>query len=225
MAAVFAFRPLQYSGGSGDVSALVAPPYDVLDAAQKAELIAKDARNIVGVDLPQVPAKQLGPAAVYEGAAKTLEACIADGTLSRSDRPAMFAYRQRFEFSGSSYERCGMACCVETRPFGNAPGGGILAHEETFSGPKEDRIALMRATKTQLSPIFGLHPDDHGSASGVVRGVIAKRNADMTADLGDGVTHELWRVEDEATIAAYRAALEGEDVFVADGHHRYNTAV
>ncbi|MEL7471778.1 MAG: DUF1015 domain-containing protein, partial [Planctomycetota bacterium] len=222
---VFPFQPLQYQNGADDVSAMVAPPYDVLDAKQKAELLSKNDRNVVSIDLPHVPAKELGPPEAYEGAASRLASWIESGVLAQSDSPAIFAYRQTFEFAGRGYERCGMACCLETRPFGRAPGGGILAHEETFSGPKADRIALMRATRTQLSPIFCLHPDESASASSLIREVAVSRRPDQTADLGDGVRHEIWRIEDPDTIARYQSALEGEDVFVADGHHRYNTAV
>ncbi|MEZ6243565.1 MAG: DUF1015 domain-containing protein [Phycisphaerales bacterium] len=229
MPTVYPFRAEQYRGGRGDVSDVVAPPYDVLDAKGKAALLAKSAKNIVGIDLPHVPAKELGPASAYEGAAKAYSAMLADGTISRREKPVMLAYRQRFGFGGATHERCGMFCCVETVPLGpdtgGSRGGGILPHEQTFSGPKEDRMALMKATGRQLSPIFGLHPDEDGVATRIVRDVMTSRPADMTADLGDGVTHEVWTVEDEKTMAAYRDALSGEDVFIADGHHRYNTAV
>ncbi|MAY76007.1 MAG: hypothetical protein CMJ31_15075 [Phycisphaerae bacterium] len=225
MPTVFPFHAIQYNAGSGDLSQLVAPPYDVLSADQKAKLIAKNEANVVGVDLPHVPAKELGPPAAYEGAAATLKNWLAEGIVSRSETPAMFAYRQRFDVEGRTYERCGMSCAVETVPLGPREGGGVLPHEQTFSGPKEDRMALMKATKTQLSPIFGLHPDEDGKATEIVRAVTESRAADATADLGDGVTHEIWTISDRDTTEAYQAALEGEDVFIADGHHRYNTAV
>ncbi len=229
MPTVYPIWAEQYGGGKGDVSGLVAPPYDVLDAAGKAALLAKNPKNIVGIDLPHVPAKELGPDSAYAGAAAAYDAMLDDGTVSRRDKPVMLAYRQTFEFGGGTRERCGMFCAVETVPLGpdsdGSRGGGILPHEQTFSGPKEDRMALMKATRRQLSPIFGMHPDEDGVATRIVRDVMASREADMTADLGDGVTHEVWTVEDESTIAAYRDALSGEDVFIADGHHRYNTAV
>jgi uncharacterized protein (DUF1015 family) len=225
MPMVYPFQAVQYQGGAGDVSALVAPPYDVLDAAAKASLLSRDARNVVAIDLPHVPAKKLGPAEAYSGAAARLESLLADGTLRRRERPIMGAYRQRFEFRGKRYERSGMACTVETAPFGPREGGGILAHEQTFSGPKEDRLALMRATKTQLSPIFGLHADDAGRATALLHRVMESRGPDMTATTDDGVTHEVWTIEDDATIGAYQDALAGEDVFVADGHHRYTTGI
>jgi len=225
MPKVYPFPAIQFSAGQGDVSRFVAPPYDVIGAAEKSALLAGCAENIVAIDLPHTPAKELGPPEAYAGAAEKLQSAIASGALSRRERPAMFVYRQSFEFMGQHFRRTGMACAVETVPLGPRDGGGVLPHEQTFSGPKEDRLALMKATKTQLSPIFGLHADDSGRATEIVRGVASSRAPDMTAALGDGVTHEVWTVEDDATIRAYDDALAGEDVFVADGHHRYNTAV
>jgi uncharacterized protein (DUF1015 family) len=226
MATVHPFRAIQYRGGRGDVSTLVAPPYDVLDEAAKQALLARDPANVVAVDLPHTPPKTLGPAASYETAAETLCQWLSNGTLTRSDAPAMFAYRQTTGGPGAAASvRCGMAACVEALPFGPRPGGGILPHEETFSGPKEDRLALMKATATQLSPIFGLHADESGEATRIIRAVIAARPADLRADMGDGVLHEVWRVDDAPTINAYRRALEGQDIFIADGHHRYTTGL
>ncbi len=225
MPAIHPFRAVQYHNGAGDVSDLVAPPYDVLSAADKQAYLAKNPKNIVSVDLPHVPPKELGPPEAYADAAKTLEAMLGDGTLTRRDTPAIFAYRQTFQAEGQTFRRTGMACTLETVPFGPRDGGGILPHEQTFSGPKEDRKALMESTATQLSPIFGLHPDDKGDATKVTHAICDGRAPDMTADLGDGVLHEVWTVEDEATINAYREALAGEDIFIADGHHRYNTAL
>jgi len=225
MPTVFPFRALQYRSGKNDVSQFVAPPYDVLDADAKSALLAKDPHNVAAIDLPHVPAKELGPPEAYQGAADALRSWIESGVISKRDTPAMFAYRQKFDFLGKSFERCGIAAAVETVPFGPREGGGVLAHEQTFSGPKEDRLALMRATATQMSPIFGLHPDEQGRASKLVRGVMDSRDPDMTADLGDGVTHEIWTIEDEQTISAYQESLAGEDIFIADGHHRYTTGL
>ncbi|HZW08579.1 MAG TPA: DUF1015 domain-containing protein [Phycisphaerales bacterium] len=225
MPKVYPFRAVQYGGGRGDVSARVAPPYDVLDAEDKRALLSRDPCNIVAIDLPHVPPKELGPREAYAGAAALYTAWLAEGVLTHRAAPAMFAYRQTFQFAGGAHQRSGMACAVETAPFGPRPGGGILPHEQTFSGPKEDRFALMRATQAQLSPIFGLHADDSGRATELVRGLMASRAPDMTATTRDGVRHEVWTVEDAASIRAYQDALAGEDVFIADGHHRYNTAL
>ncbi len=158
---VYPFRALTYTTGA-DQSNFVAPPYDVLDASGKERLLKKDARNVVAIDLPHTPAKELGPASAYEAAAKQLRDLLEAKVLKKSMLPSMFAYCQTFKSAdgSKSVRRSGMCCTVETVPFGPRVGGGILPHEETFSGPKEDRMALMKATSTQMSPIFGLHADD-----------------------------------------------------------------
>jgi uncharacterized protein (DUF1015 family) len=224
MPTVHPFRALRYAVGS-DVSKVVAPPYDVLDAAGKQRLLAADARNIVAVDLPHTPAKELGPPAAYDAAGATLREWIAKGTLTRETQPAIYAYRQSFRSADGAraVQRSGVAACVDVVPFGPREGGGILPHEETFSGPKEDRMALMRATRTQLSPIFGLHADDRGLATSLLAKVMAQRGPDTTARTADGTLHEVWTILDAPTIKAYQDALAGEDVFIADGHHRYTT--
>lgn len=225
MPSVYPFHAVQFHGGAGDVSALVAPPYDVLDLAAKNRLLSHDPSNVVGIDLPHVPAKELGPPETYAAAGKKYADSLRAGTLKRREKAAMFAYRQTFVFSGRTHQRLGMACTVETLPFGARKGGGILPHEETFSGPKEDRLALMKATGAQLSPIFGLHGDDRGAAVSLLRRIMAGSPAHMSARMTDGVLHEVWTVDDAPTIAAYAEALQGEDIFIADGHHRYNTAL
>jgi uncharacterized protein (DUF1015 family) len=231
MPQVFPFRAVQYSAGP-DVSSLIAPPYDVLDAAAKQRLLDKNAKNIVAIDLPHTPAKELGPPQAYQNAADMYRAWLAEGTLKRLDKPAIFAYRETTKGlvgGGQTSQRCGMACCVETVPFGPRQGGGILPHEETFSGPKEDRFALMKATRAQLSPIFGLHADEQGRASRFTRQVMATLPPDISAEIlspvGDSVLHEVWTIRDAGLIKQYQDAMIGEDIFIADGHHRYTTGL
>jgi uncharacterized protein (DUF1015 family) len=225
MPAVYPFAAVQYKSGSGDVSTLVAPPYDVLDAAGKQKLLARDPNNVVAIDLPHTPAKELGPPAAYDGAAGTYQAWLKSGSLSRRGTPAMFAYRQTFQGSnGSPVQRSGMAVTVDAVPFGPRAGGGVLPHEETFSGPKEDRFALMKATKCQLSPIFGLFADESGAGTRVVKAAMTGKPS-MTATTADGTLHEVWTVADGATIKSYQDALAGQDIFIADGHHRYTTGL
>lgn len=231
MPEVHPFCAVQYAaamtGPGADVSAVVAPPYDVLDVQGKGALEAKSERNVVVIDLPHIPAKDLGPPEAYRGAAVRLEEWLKDGTLVLRERPAMFCYRETFEFNGATRRRTGMVCTLDVRALGPAKDGkgGILPHEQTFSGPKEDRLALMKATKCQLSPIFGLHQDEKGVAAELLSRICDARQPDVTATTDDRTRHEVWVVEDAETIAAYREALAVEDVFIADGHHRYNTAV
>jgi uncharacterized protein (DUF1015 family) len=220
------FHAVTYADASR-LSALIAPPYDVLDAAGKQALLAKDARNIVAVDLPHIPAKELGPPAAYTGAAETFRSWLGSGVMTRRPAPALFVYRQTFSSATGTHrvQRTGLVCTVDLVPFGPRAGGGVLPHEETFSGPKEDRLALMKASATQFSPIFGLHEDTAGKAARQLATITRARRPEFTADTGDGVLHEVWSIEDPASIKACTDALAGEDLFVADGHHRYNTAL
>ncbi|MFO0833428.1 MAG: DUF1015 domain-containing protein [Phycisphaerales bacterium] len=225
MPAIYPFRAVQYHRGEGDVSRLVAPPYDVLDRAAKDKLLAHDQPNIVAIDLPHTPAKELGPAETYQAAGERYREWLSNGTLSRRATPAIFAYRQTFAFQGATHQRCGMACTLDAAPFGPRAGGGILPHEETFSGPKEDRFALMKATRAQLSPIFGLHADEKGRVVAVIHEIMKSARPSMTAKMADDVLHEVWAVDDPARVKAYAGALAGEDIFIADGHHRYTTGL
>jgi uncharacterized protein (DUF1015 family) len=226
MPAVYPFRAVHFADAATErLNSLIAPPYDVLDEAAKEHLLSQDSENVVGIDLPHLPAKELGPSEVYQQAAETYHRWLAEGTLRRCARPTMFVYRQTYDFDGTTYSRSGMACTLDVLPFGPRKGGGILPHEQTFSGPKADRLALMQATKAQLSPIFALHEDAEGTATALLQKVSASRRADHRAAMGDGVVHEVWLVDDAPTLKAYRQALAGEDAFIADGHHRYNTAL
>lgn len=225
MPAIYPFRAVQYHNGEGDVSKLVAPPYDVLDRAAKDRLLLHDQPNVVAIDLPHTPAKELGPSETYQAAAERYRSWLTSGTLTRRGTPAIFAYRQTFQFQGATHQRCGMACTVDAAPFGPREGGGILPHEETFSGPKEDRFALMKATRAQLSPIFGLHADENGRAVATIHAIMGSSRPAMTARMTDDVLHEVWTIDDPARVRAYADALAGEDIFIADGHHRYTTGL
>ena len=137
MPQVFPFSPLQYAHGRGDVSAVIAPPYDVLGEPDKAALLERDGHNIVAVDLPHVPPKELGPKGAYETAAATLGRWIETGVLAQQEPPAIFAYRQSFEFLGKAYQRCGMACTVETMPFGPRRGAGFCRTNRRSAAPRK----------------------------------------------------------------------------------------
>jgi uncharacterized protein (DUF1015 family) len=214
-----------------DITPLIAPPYDVLDAAGKARLQARDEHNIVTIDLPHLPAKTVGPQATYDAAADTYRQWLKQGVFTQQPQPAIFVYTQTFTARGRTYNRRGLIANLPIQPFGPAPDGqgGIFPHEQTFSGPKEDRLRLMRASRCQFSPIFGLYRDDD-SAGGQTVGdlltaVITAQPADFIASSDDGVRHEVRTISDPATISRFAAALAGRDVYIADGHHRYTTAL
>ena len=159
MADVTPFAAIRYNWA--EISDVIAPPYDVLDKPAKDAMLARDARNIVGVDLPYLPPKTVGPDAVYAGAAAVFRAWLFDGTLKKDDQAAIYAYSQTYTVRGRTFDRRGMIALVRLEPFSTpATPTGVVPHEKTYAGPIEDRLKLMRATGVQLSPIFGLFPDD-----------------------------------------------------------------
>jgi len=216
-----AFRGLRYNPGrfKDDFSKLIAPPYDVLTGNDKAALLAKHDRNIVGVDLPFVPPKSAGPDELYEQAAKTLSAWQQDGTIITEEKPALYVYHQQYEYGGRQFTRKKLFTQMRLEEFGK---GTVFPHEHTFGGPKADRLKLMTATRCQLSAVFGLYSDPDSAVSDLLN--VSSKPTDITAEL-DGIVNRLWVVTDEAVIQAVAKQLATRPVFIADGHHRYGTAL
>ena len=216
----FAAIRYDYSKVGGDLSNLIAPPYDVLDQSDKDALLAKDGHNIVGIDLPHMPPKSKGPDEAYAASAKLLDAWLGDGTLVREPKPAIYLYHQTFEYAGKTHTRRKLIARVRLQPFSE---GVVLPHEKTFGGAKEDRLALMKATKVNMSPIFGLFTDQEDKV-GKAMASTAARKPEITAKL-EGVTNELWIESDEGVCAAVATAMADKKIYIADGHHRYGTAL
>ncbi|MEZ4221290.1 MAG: DUF1015 domain-containing protein [Polyangiaceae bacterium] len=194
---------------------VVAPPYDVIDAGLRARLAARDPHNIVHLDLPEGDGD-----ARYAHARELFQAWQADGVLRRLGEPAFWRYAQTFDppGGGARCSRRGFFGLVRAVPFST---GTVLPHERTLSGPKADRIKLSRATRATLSPQFMLYSDPSHSLDPVLD--TARPFAQFTTD--DGVEHELSRVTDSAAIATISRGLESSRLLIADGHHRYETAV
>lgn len=213
-----AFRGWRYHSDKGDVSSLLAPPYDILSQADKDALLAAEPDNIVAVDLPHVPPAEAAPDGVYQAAAGRLEQWTRSGLLRRDERPALYAYEQDFRWAGKTYRRRAMIAAVRVAEFGR----GVWPHEKTFPGVRVDRMKLTQATGMQLSPIFGFYEDDNSVAE-IVFGV----PADGLVSRGrlGGVEEKLWAVTDPRALEAVSAVLADRDVFIADGHHRYMTAL
>ncbi len=224
MATIKAFRAVRYGAKQGgDLSAVVAPPYDVLDEAGKKKLLGRSPVNIVDIDLPFLPAKQVGPDPVYVAAAATLSKWLADGTLVRDEQPAIYAYTQVFTHRGREYRRRGFFATVNLEPFHTpAAPTQVVPHEKTYASAIEDRLKLTRATGVQLSPIFGLFPDAQGTVNDAVyRGL---GDPPIRATL-DGVESQLWPVTDPEVQRQVIEAMRDKKVYIADGHHRYTTAL
>src|SRR5271154_712438 len=154
MAAIAPLEAIRYP--MKDQTTVVSPPYDVLSGEDKSGVLARDGHNVVAIDLPHIPPKEAGPDAAYEAAAHTFRMWMEAGVLKEDEKPAIYAYQQVYTYAGTTYKRRGFFCRVRLEEFGE---GVVHPHEQTFSGPKEDRLKLMRATKANLSPVFGLYDD------------------------------------------------------------------
>jgi uncharacterized protein (DUF1015 family) len=211
------FRGWRY--GSADVSPLISPPYDILSQDDRAALLARSPHNIVAVDLPHFPPKKVGPDEVYQQAAKLLEQWKRRGELAQEKAPAIYVYEQAFGWAGRAYARKALICGVR----GTRLGEDVIPHEHTFAGPKADRLKLTQCTRMQLSPIFGFYHEPGGVVRGVLESVCAGKPA--AAGVLAGVKERLWAVSDPGLIKTVVDALRPAPVFIADGHHRYTTAL
>jgi uncharacterized protein (DUF1015 family) len=216
---------VRYATDDGDLTPRVAPPYDVLDEQPKQELLARDPHNIVAIDLPVTPPKTLGPDQAYQQAGQTFRQWLDAGLLQRDPTPAVFAYEQQFEVNGQTLRRRGLFTNLATEPFGRE-NGGIHRHELTIKGGTDDRLKLMQATDAQLSPVFGMFADPAGRVVDWLWANINDRAPDLHAlTEHDGVIHRCWHVAEKATIEQLQQFFRETDVFIADGHHRYTTAL
>jgi uncharacterized protein (DUF1015 family) len=209
------FRGERYAA-QDRLSALIAPPYDVISGEERARYAARDPHNIVHLILPEAPAG----GDRYVGAAEGLAVWRREGVLRSDPAETVYVVAQDFALpSGEQRTRVGMFAAVRAEPFATRR---VRPHEQTHSGPKADRLALLRATRTSLEPILLLAPDSDGAFE---RGLAqATRGAPAARAALDGVTIRLWVVSGAA--ADKLAALAGgAQLYIADGHHRYETAV
>ena len=207
------FQAIRYSAGP-DLSALVSPPYDVISDDGRLELESKDRANSVRLDFP----RDEGGEDRYVLARQRLQQWLLDATLTVDATPTLSIYRMTAtDTAGRVTVTTGIIGQLALEQPGT---GGILPHEQTTSKDKADRLSLIRATRANLSPIWGLSMSEGLAASYAPEG--SPRHSAID---GEGVLHELWIVDDEQRIVALCAAVNASDVVVADGHHRFETAI
>jgi uncharacterized protein (DUF1015 family) len=215
MAEIQPLRALHYDPAkAGPLADVVAPPYDVIDAEQRAALLAHSPFNVVAVDLPQ------GEPDPYKSAREQFEAWQQEGVVVRDEEPALWAHTQEYTGpDGQRRTRRGFFCRVRIEGYGP---GRVRPHERTHPGPKEDRLRLTRATRANISPIFSLFSDPENAAWAALAPATAQTPFGEVTD-GDGTVHRLWRVADREAIASVQAATRDAELLIADGHHRYET--
>ena len=222
MADVRPFNALHYDlGVVGSLQEVAAPPYDVIDTAQRAELLERSPYNAVAIDLPK-PYGASGPQETdgdpYAKAAETIEAWREAGALVDDPEPAIWALTQDYTApDGSTHIRHGILVRVRVEDYG---AGKVRPHERTLPGPKQDRLDLTRATRHNLSPIFSLSTED---AWPLVEPAIQSEPWGEVTD-ETGTVNRVWRVGDPAIHAAVTERLADAELLIADGHHRYETA-
>jgi uncharacterized protein (DUF1015 family) len=208
------FRAIHYDPARVDLADVIAPPYDVIDDRTLERLYARSPHNVVRLILNRSADR-------YGAAASELAAWRRGGVLAQDPTPSLYYYVQDFRLpDGSDRQRSGLIAAVRLEPFS---AGNILPHERTFASAKADRLKLMTACRANLSAIFGVYP--HGVETvAPAREHAAQRPPwiDVTAD---GERHRVWRISDAETIAQLLGRLRTITVFIADGHHRYETAL
>ncbi len=224
MAEIAPLTPLRYdlsrltaSAASGGLAAVVAPPYDVINATQRAELVARHPNNVVNLILPEGEGD-----AKYAHAAARLAAWRSEGALVRDDTPAFYRYDQTFTPPGGEtatpVTRRGFLGLVKLVDLDR---GIVLPHERTLEGPKEDRLKLFRATRTNLSPGFMLYRDP----SRALDSALDTANELASFKTEDGIHHALASITDRDAMRAIVSGVASSSLLIADGHHRYETAL
>lgn len=226
MAEIRPFRGIRYNiDRIEDMARVVAPPYDVIDDELQRSLHEAHPHNIVrlirGLDEPNDSRTKNR----YTRAADSYGGWQREGVLERDSEEGFYLYNQNFEIAGPTgpvrKSRLGLVALVKVEAFGE---GQVLPHEYTMPAPKADRLELMRHARAAFGQIFSLYSDPEG---GVRRAVSRHLEAAPLYSFADpeGVTHSFWRITDRSTIDEVRAQLSTRPLFIADGHHRYETAV
>jgi uncharacterized protein (DUF1015 family) len=216
------FRGIRYDMTHvGALSDVVAPPYDVIDPTLQGKLYDASPYNIIRLELNRAEAGDDEAVSRYERAAGILRDWRRSGVLRQDEHPALYVYHQTFQVEGRTHTRKGFLSRVRLEPFGE---GRIYPHEQTLSGPKADRLRLFNATQFNLSPVFGLYPDPLNEVLAAAEAGIRDRTP-LEATDHLGVVNRLWPVMDERTATTVQGLMADRSIFIADGHHRYETGV
>ncbi len=223
MADVRPFAALRYGPAlAQNLAEVLTPPYDVISPAMQSDLFARHPKNLVRIDLSADEAGDNETENRYTRAGRTLAQWIDEGTLVRDAEPALYVYEQEFSMpDGGRRRRRGFFAAVRIEDFEDE--GGIKAHERTFEGPKADRLRLTRATQCNLSPIFSIYDDPEGGIDRTLAEVAA-RAPDAEATI-DSIMHRLWVERGEALTREVAETLADKPLYIADGHHRYETSI
>ncbi len=215
MVAVKPFKGVLYNPEKVDISRVVTPPYDVISDEERERYYSMDSYNIIRVDYSKGDGEEK-----YLEAARLYEQWKKEGVLIRDEQPALYYYRLDYELKGRRKALKGVIALVKLSDYSE---GEVLPHEETLSSPKRDRLALLRHTKASFSQIYGLYEDREARVTHAMERALEEPVFDFLDEAG--IRHRLWRVTEEEVIKEVVTALSDKKVFIADGHHRYETAL
>lgn len=223
MATIRPFRGLRFNVEPSRLANIVAPPYDVISPAEREVLAGQDANNVVRLTLPESEPDDRSKYIKYARSASRLEEWRRDGLIQLEDRPAYYRYSQKFAVPGTNqmFERTKLVATIKVEPYSKKI---VLPHEQTFPKHKEDRLRVLEATRSHLECIFGLY-EDQGSA---LHNLVTRSPGELIADIqtsDDGIEHKFERIVDPSALAEISAGMDPKTVWIADGHHRYETAL
>lgn len=212
------FHPVIYNPDLGDLSLLLAPPYDVIDRVQCERLLSRHPYNVVRLILP--PSLDADEPSRYEKASLLWKQWLKERVLIESEEPSVFVYAQRFSLWGKQKQHLAL---LTTIPLTDYETGLVRPHEHTMPKPKSDRMNLMRAMGAELGQVHGLISDETGEWNELLNSIVSEP-AWLKGEL-DGVEHIVWKVTDEAFNEEIDRLLSSQWLVIADGHHRYETAL
>lgn len=223
MARIFPFSAYRYSSGAGSISELVTQPYDKISPEMQAGYYGASPHNVIRLIKGKQDSSDDDSNNVYTRAAATLDQWIADGVLEREAKPALFPYFQEFSHpeTGETFVRKGFIGLTEAVDYS---AGIVHGHELTHSGPKLDRLQLTRHSRAHFGQLFILYDDPESAIDARLDRATAGAPLLSVGDEFD-VTHTLWKIDDPSEIAEIQTAMETKKLLVADGHHRYETAL
>ncbi|WP_066637201.1 DUF1015 domain-containing protein [Desulfolucanica intricata] len=222
MANIIPIRGLRYNPAKeSDMAVLVTPPYDVIDAAAQDNYYRKNPHNVIRLEYGKIYTTDNETDNRYNRAAAAFTAWQEEEILLPEDNPALYLYEQEFTIAGEKKVRTGFICGVQIEPYSK---GVVLPHEETLPKHKADRLALMHACRANFSPIFGLYADPERAVDNLLKTTKAHRpQVDFVDESGQ--THRLWVITDTQIIQKVQEIMQKQRIFIADGHHRYETAL
>lgn len=215
MAEINGFKALRFTALAGKKGEVCCPPYDIISESEKQAFLTQNEHNIIRLELPEPTPEG------YAGAAKTANEWIESGILAQDKNDSIYIYEEKFEVKGISYAFRGFTCYVKLHEFSE---GIVLPHEETLSKAKTDRLNLLKASGCSFSQIYSLYTDKKGETAKLIAELSSGAPDDTFTDAA-GVTHSLWAVADNEKTAEIYKQFESRKLYIADGHHRYETAL